>query len=118
MKLPESDKLVRLILGCLLFRLGGEQTFTADRGAEEIDFICTDVRGIQLLLTTEEQQIAFEDPWREHGPGCCRERRDIVTDREYFQGLLETAKGLRYFYVTQGVLLMLIVLIAVWETLR
>lgn len=40
MKLPESDKLVRLILGCLLFRLGGEQTFTA----EEIDFICTDVR--------------------------------------------------------------------------
>jgi hypothetical protein len=44
---------VRLILGCLLFRLGGEQTFTV----EEIDFICQDVRGIQLLLIEENKLL-------------------------------------------------------------
>lgn len=49
----ESDKLVRLILGCLLFRLGGEQTFTA----EEIDFICQDVRGIQIFLAEGDKLI-------------------------------------------------------------
>jgi hypothetical protein len=49
----DSDKLVRLILGCLLFRLGGEQTFTA----EEIDFICQDVRGIQLFLTEDHKLL-------------------------------------------------------------
>jgi hypothetical protein len=53
MKNMETDKLVRLILGCLLFRLGGEQTFTA----EEIDFICTDVRGIQLFLTEDNKLL-------------------------------------------------------------
>lgn len=48
-----SDKLVRLILGCLLFRLGGEQTFTS----EEIDFICLDVRGIQLFLSEDNKLV-------------------------------------------------------------
>lgn len=47
MTVPESDRLVRLILGCLLFRLGGEQSFTE----AEIDFICQDVRGIQIFLS-------------------------------------------------------------------
>lgn len=45
----DSDKLLRLILGCLLFRLGGEQTFTE----EEIDFICADVKGIQISTTAD-----------------------------------------------------------------
>jgi hypothetical protein len=49
----ESERLVRLILGCLLFRLGGEQIFTA----EEIDFICQDVRGIQLYLTEDNKLL-------------------------------------------------------------
>jgi len=53
MKDLESERLVRLILGCLLFRLGGEQTFTA----EEIDFICQDVRGIQLYLTEDHKLL-------------------------------------------------------------
>lgn len=53
MKNLESDKLVRLILGCLLFRLGGEQSFTA----EDIDYICQDVRGIQLFLTEENTLV-------------------------------------------------------------
>lgn len=53
MQNPEMDKLVRLILGCLLFRLGGEQTFSA----EEIDFICHDVRGIQLYLTEDNKLL-------------------------------------------------------------
>ena len=48
----DSDKLLRLILGCLLFRLGGEQTFTE----AEIDFICADVKGIQIS-TTEDGKL-------------------------------------------------------------
>lgn len=53
MRNMDSDRLVRLILGCLLFRLGGEQTFTA----EEIDFICRDVKGIQLFLTEDHKLL-------------------------------------------------------------
>jgi len=53
MKNLDSDRLVRLILGCLLFRLGGEQTFSAD----EIDFICNDVKGIQLFLTEDNKLL-------------------------------------------------------------
>lgn len=53
MQTAESDRLVRLVLGCLLFRLGGEQTFTE----AEIDFICQDVRGIQLFLTEDHKLL-------------------------------------------------------------
>ena len=53
MKHQDNDRLVRLILGCLLFRLGGEQTFTE----EEIDFICQDVRGIQIFLTEDHKLL-------------------------------------------------------------
>lgn len=46
---PKSgDDLTRLMLGCLLFRLGGEQTFTP----EEIDDIKEVVGGVQVLLTS------------------------------------------------------------------
>jgi hypothetical protein len=37
--------MMRMLLGCLLYRLGGAQTFTA----AEIDEICKEVKGIQWV---------------------------------------------------------------------
>ena len=45
-----GDVLMRLMLGCLLFRLGGEQTFTP----QEIDEIKNSVGGVQVLATDQD----------------------------------------------------------------
>lgn len=46
-----GDALVRLMIGCLLFRLGGEQSFTL----QEISDIRHQVAGVQVLLTEDER---------------------------------------------------------------
>ena len=53
MEKMESDKLLRLALGLLLFRLGGEQSFSE----AEIDFICEDVKCIQLSVTEDSKLL-------------------------------------------------------------
>lgn len=45
----ETEALWRLMLGCLLFRLGGEQTFTPD----EITDIQSIVQGVQIILVDD-----------------------------------------------------------------
>lgn len=47
----QGSDLIRLMAGCLLFRLGGEQSFSA----EEIDDIKKTVGGIQVLLTPDNR---------------------------------------------------------------
>lgn len=46
-----GDALVRLMIGCLLFRLGGEQSFTP----QEISDIQQQVAGVQVLLTEDDR---------------------------------------------------------------
>jgi len=46
-----GDTISRLFLGCLLFRLGGEQVFTTDEIAE----IKETVGGVQILLTQDNK---------------------------------------------------------------
>ena len=47
----QLDPVMRLMLGCLLFRLGGEQIFTAD----EINEIKTVVAGVQVFAIEENK---------------------------------------------------------------
>jgi hypothetical protein len=47
----ETEALWRLMLGCLLFRLGGEQTFTP----EEMNEIREIVQGVQIILVDDSK---------------------------------------------------------------
>ena len=49
MEPDETNALMRLMLGLLLFRLGGEQTFTL----EEYEYITKEVAGVQIHATAE-----------------------------------------------------------------
>jgi hypothetical protein len=48
-----SEHLQRMFLGCLLFRLGGEQSFTP----EEIDLIRAEVKGVQFFVTDDNRIV-------------------------------------------------------------
>lgn len=45
-----TEHMMRMMLGCLLYRLGGQQTFTAS----EIGDICENVKGIQWHVDDED----------------------------------------------------------------
>lgn len=47
----KQEPILRLMLGCLLFRLGGEQTFTV----QEIDEIKTVVQGVQVFALEDDR---------------------------------------------------------------
>lgn len=49
MEARETDSLMRMMLGMLLFRLGGEQTFTLD----EYEYIRGEVKGVQIFAATD-----------------------------------------------------------------
>lgn len=53
MKPLDNDALMRLFLGLLVFRLGGEQSFSA----EEINDIRENVQGVQILLTENNRIV-------------------------------------------------------------
>ena len=66
-----SELLQRMFLGCLLYRLGGEQSFTP----EEIDDIRAEVKGVQFF-TTEDNRIILR-----------------VRNEEFLQAHSEPGKG-------------------------
>jgi hypothetical protein len=50
---PLNEVLMRTFLGCLLFRLGGEQTFTP----EEMHDIQESVAGVQIIMGENDKMI-------------------------------------------------------------
>lgn len=48
-----SEHLQRMFLGCLLYRLGGEQSFTP----EEVDAIRSEVAGVQFFVAEGDKII-------------------------------------------------------------
>lgn len=61
----DGEVLSRMMLGCLLYRLGGEQTFTP----EEINEIRTMVVGVQFFAT-DDGKIVLRTRNLEHLPGA------------------------------------------------
>ncbi len=72
-----EESLSRLMLGCLLFRLGGEQSFTAD----EIDEIKKTVGGVQVFLTPDDKIIV-----RAKSPEAYEKAAEYLSPDDPFDG--------------------------------
>lgn len=57
-----SETLARTFLCCLLYRLGGEQTFTTD----EITDMVNEYRGVRFLVNSEGTAITLRIQNKEH----------------------------------------------------
>lgn len=58
----DLDSLTRMILGLLVYRLGGEQTFTIS----EIDEIRQVIHGVQIFLSSDGNKIIVRARGREY----------------------------------------------------
>lgn len=62
-----AEHLIRTFLCCLLYRLGGEQSFSA----EEIDEIRKEFQGVQFFVSEEDRVVL-----RVRGPEVCQKAID------------------------------------------